>query len=63
MMSEVHYLLERSSEPDLPFHPHRCWRGAHSGGWILIEGCRKLAVPEDDRRLVVIVTHLGIACG
>ena len=63
MMSEVHYLLERSSEPDLPFHPDRCWRGAHSRGWILIEGCRKLAVPEDDRRLVVIVTHLGIACG
>jgi hypothetical protein len=27
MMSEVHYLLERSSEPDLPFHPDRCWRG------------------------------------
>jgi hypothetical protein len=50
MMSEVHYLLERSSEPDLPFHPDRCWREAHSRGWILIEGWRKLAVPEDDRR-------------
>ena len=29
----------------------------------LIEGCRKLAIPENDRGLVVIVTHLGIACG
>jgi hypothetical protein len=28
-----------------------------------IEGRRKLALPEEDRRLVVIVAHLGISRG
>jgi hypothetical protein len=30
---------------------------------ISVERFRKLALPEEDRRLVVIVTHLGIAAG
>jgi hypothetical protein len=30
---------------------------------ISVEGRWKLTLPEDDRRLVVIVTHLGIAGG
>src|SRR5271165_753684 len=29
----------------------------------LIEGSREFALPEQDRRLIVIVTHLGIAGG